>query len=189
MCFWNLIPCKFVILELTTVRKFSCILGVYFQTFEYWTHSYIIIGLYFGFRKPNSCLWYGSEFIWTYLNFNVFWTWHSHLDLDLFEMWNECFLWVYSGYTMGMFLLYSGYSMGILWVYYGYTLSILWVYFGEEGFWWSRRSDMECFNLLSPYHCRTDFPWFLWILLCDQIWSGGFFWCPETWNVSLGNKS
>ena len=117
MCFWNLFPCKFVILELTTVSKFSCISDVYFWTFERWTHSYTIIGLYFGFRKPNSCIWYGSEFIWTYLNFNVFWTWHSHLDLDLFEMWNECFLWVYSGYTMGMFLVYSGYSMGIPWVY------------------------------------------------------------------------
>ena len=135
MCFWNLIPCKFVILELTTVSKFSCILGVYFQTFEYWTHSYIIIGLYFGFRKPNSCIWYGSEFIWTHLNFNVFWTWHSHLDLDLFEMWNECFLWVYSGYTMGMFLVYSGYSMGILWVYYGYTLEKKVSGEVEEGTW------------------------------------------------------
>ena len=124
MCFWNLIPCKFVILELTTVSKFSFISDVYFWTFERWTHSYTIIGLYFGFRKPNSCIWYGSEFIWTYLNFNVFWTWHSHLDLDLFEMWNECFLWVYSGYTMGMFLVYSGYSMGILWVYCGYTMGI-----------------------------------------------------------------
>ena len=124
MCFWNLIPCKFVVLELTTVSKFSCISDVYFWTFECWTHSYTIIGLYVGFRKPNSCIWYGSEFIWTYLNFNVFWTWHSHLDLDLFEMWNECFFWVYSGYTMGMFLVYSGYSMGILWVYCGYTMGI-----------------------------------------------------------------
>ena len=39
-------------------------------------------------------------------------------------MWNECFFWVYSGYTMGMFLVYSGYSMGILWVYCGYTMGI-----------------------------------------------------------------
>ena len=94
--FWNqgfLVSLSFwkrllIIVELKTNGNVYCISDISFEPLN----IELIVSIYFAFRKLLRRI-YGLEFIWTFLNFIVNWTWHSWFASGSIETWNVCSSW------------------------------------------------------------------------------------------------